>query len=127
MQEVGRQENAKPRYRVARNLPCKLSVRVTCSERDDLREKAKRAGMSVSRYLARTVCDGRFPPTLKDRDALFRACFLLEKAGVNLNQIAHRLNAAALGAPVVPPTQTEIRQTARMVKSISNHVREKLQ
>jgi hypothetical protein len=126
MQHACHKYDAKPRYRTAKNLPVKLSVRVTYSERDDLRDQAKRAGMSVSRYLARTVCDRRYPPTLKDRDALFRACFLLEKAGVNLNQIAHRLNAAALGAPVVPPSQSEIREIARTVRSISMQIKERL-
>lgn len=82
--------------------------------------------MSVSRYLARSVCDQRYPPTLKDRDALFQTAFLLQKAGINLNQIAHRLNAAALGALVVPPTLDEMRQIARTVRAIAQQVKERL-
>ena len=36
--------------------------------------------MSVSRFLARIVSDRRYPPTLPEREELFRTRFLLEKA-----------------------------------------------
>lgn len=126
MEDVRPPTQQKPRYRTAKNFPVKLSVRVTPTERDTLRTAAKGAGMSVSRFLARTVSDRRYPPALKDREALFRTRFLLEKAGANLNQIAHRLNAAAKGAPAGRPALTEIRQIARLVKAVATEVKKRL-
>jgi len=114
------------RHRPAVNFPHRLSVRVTAAEREVLSGKAKEAGLSVSRFLARTVLDKRFPPTLRDREELFRMRFVLEKAAVNLNQIAHQLNAAAKGAPVIAPTLVEVQQTARRLKVIASEVLRRL-
>lgn len=116
----------KPRYRIARNYPCKLTVRATVSERETLYRAAREAGLSLSRFMARTVCDRRYPPTVRDREELFRMRFLLEKSSTNLNQIAHRLNAAAKGAPVIAPTLDEVRQIARMVKVVATEIRRRL-
>ena len=119
-------ESQRPRYRPAINFPHSLSVRVTAAERETLHREAKEAGLSVSRFLVRTVTERRYPPTLRDREELFRTRYLLEKAGGNLNQIAHRLNAAAKGAPVVPPTLTEIQQIGRMVKVLATEIKRRL-
>ena len=126
MESNARVESQKPRYRPAVNLPHSLSVRVTAAERETLHAEAKEAGLSVSRFLVRMVTERRYPPTLRDREELFRTRFLLEKAGGNLNQIAHRLNAATKGAPVVPPTLSEIQQIARMVKVLATEIKRRL-
>jgi len=126
MQTSPHQSSDKLRYRPAINFPHRLSVRVTAAERDVLNGKAKEAGLSVSRFLARTVLDKRYPPTLRDREELFRMRFVLEKAAVNLNQIAHQLNAAAKGAPVVAPTLVEVQQTAHRLKVVATEVLRRL-
>ena len=126
MQTSPQQNANKLRSRPAINFPHRLSVRVTAAERDVLSGKAKEAGLSVSRFLARTVLDKRFPPTLRDKEELFRMRFVLEKAAVNLNQIAHQLNAAAKGAPVVAPTLVEVQQTARRLKVIASEMLRRL-
>ncbi len=122
MQIDPHQNSDKPRYRPAINFPHRLSVRVTAAEREALWDQAKEAGLSVSRFLARTVLEKRYPPTLREKEELFRLRFVLEKAAVNLNQIAHQLNAAAKGAPVVAPTLVEIQQTARRMKVVASEV-----
>lgn len=108
------------------NYPFSVHIRLTAAEREIFRLQITDTGLSMSRYLARVVTEKRYPPSLKDREALFRTRFLLEKASGNLNQIAHRLNAAARGAPVVVPTLVEIRQIARTVKAVSLEVKRRL-
>lgn len=82
------------RSRRAVNYPVQLSVRMTRSERDALTHEAKTARLSLSRFLVRTVTEKRYPPAIRDRDELFQLRFQMERAGVNLNQIARRLNAS---------------------------------
>lgn len=113
----------KPRCRPATNYPYRFPVRVTEGERESIRSAAKDAGLSVSRFLARTVTERCYPPTLRDRDEIFRVRFLLEKASTNLNQLAHRLHIAANNAHVIPPTLAEIRDAARMVKALVVQIR----
>ena len=125
---MSEQEKKRPkrRYRRAAGFPCCLSVRVTKSEREILRNTAGEAGVSLSRYLARSVIEGRYPPTLEERDLVFRLRFLLEKAGTNLNQIAHRLNLRAKGAPVPEPTPIEIQQAVRVVRELAGELRRRI-
>lgn len=123
MDETHLPPSQKRRYRPARNYPHRFPVRVTDEERKGIQEAAAGAGLSVSRFLARTVIERRYPPTLREREEIFRLRFLLEKAGTNLNQVAHRLNAASRNAHVVPPTLAEIRVVARMIKAVATQIR----
>lgn len=123
MNQASQPSSLKRRYRPARNYPHRFPVRVTAQERGTIQQEAKSAGLSVSRYLARTVTERRYPPTIRDREELFRIRFLLEKASTNLNQVAHRLNASARNTHVVPPTLAEIRDVARMVKALAKKIR----
>ena len=126
MNEVSHSPAGKRPCRPARNYPHRFPVRVTAEERESIQREAKGAGLSVSRFLARTVTERRYPPTLRDRDEIFRVRFLLEKASTNLNQLAHRLHVAANNAHVIPPTLAEIRDAARMVKALAILIRRKL-
>ena len=125
MHEGKQAQPRKSTSRPVRNYPHRFPVRVTAEERESIQREAKGAGLSVSRFLARTVTERRYPPTLRDRDEIFRVRFLLEKASTNLNQLAHRLNIAAKNAHVIPPTLAEIRDAARMVKALAILIRRK--
>ena len=70
-----------------------FSVRVTAAELQQLRARAQPAGLSLARYLVETGLTRQTPAHPEDRAQRQRAIFHARKIGVNLNQIAHRLNA----------------------------------
>ena len=71
-----------------------VSVRVTDAELRQLRQRAGDAGLSLARYLVASGLSGAPPPlSAEERAQRQRALFHARKIGVNLNQIAHRLNA----------------------------------
>jgi sugar phosphate isomerase/epimerase len=71
-----------------------FSVRVTDDELRQLRAWATAAGLSLARYVVASGLGGVPPPLSAEERALRqRAIFHARKIGVNLNQIAHRLNA----------------------------------
>lgn len=71
----------------------RLTVRVTEAERRRLGDRARGAGLSASRYLVEAGLAATDPPDPAERATLEAALFHLRKVGVNLNQIARRLNA----------------------------------
>ena len=90
-----------------------MNFRLTLAQALALRERAARAGQSISDY-ARAAALGT-PPGLRPNG---RAPFAMEPAsfhqirllGVNLNQIARRLNAQDMPAPPeLAPLLAEIR------------------
>lgn len=108
----------KPHYRRCVSYPHHLPIRLSAQERDQIERAAKEAGLSLSRYVAKAITECRYPPTLKDKEGLFSIRFHLEKAGVNLNQIAKQLNALALGTTEKVPALAEIRGAVRTLKSL---------
>ena len=90
-----------------------MSFRLTLAEELALRERAARAGQSVSDYARAAALAGHeprretMPPLFAMEAASFHQIRLL---GVNLNQIARRLNAQDMPAPpVLAPLLAEIR------------------
>jgi len=75
---------------------------VTDAELGELRARAGAAGLSVARYLVEAGL-GEAVMTPAERAARERALFHLRKVGVNLNQLARRLN----GGRAVPPAALE--------------------
>lgn len=76
-----------------------FSVRVNDDELRVLHARATAAGLSLSRYIVEaSLAEGRVPSP-EERRQQEAALFHLRKAGVNLNQIAHRLNSGRLAAP----------------------------
>jgi hypothetical protein len=114
------------RYRVPVRYPYPVVVRLTGAEREYIYEEARAAGLSVSRYVARTLTEGRHPPTIKDREELLRLRYLLEKAGVNLNQIARQLNAWGRGGKLPPPSLSEVKGAAEAVRQLSREALRKM-
>lgn len=100
----------------------RVNFRLTLEEAITLRERAARAGKSMSDYAR----DAALGPPIR-RPALARP-FAMEPAsfhqirrlGVNLNQIAHRLNALDLPPPPeLAPLIAEIQATLR--KALATH------
>lgn len=69
-------------------------VRVSLSDRAKIEAKAAQAGLPVSAYLRRVAVTGKVNVTNQTTAARADAELLseLNRAGVNLNQIAHHLN-----------------------------------
>ena len=101
-----------------------VSVRFLPDERAELEEKAREAGLALASYLR--ACGlgtpgpraRRSPPV--NAEALARATAALNKAGSNLNQIAHVLNAG--GAIVMArdylSTLAVVREAAAAIREI---------
>jgi len=89
---------------------------VTGAELAQLRARARAAGLSLSRYLVEAALAPNRVPSVEDRARLERALFHLCKAGVNLNQVARRLN----GGEDVPPPQLAraLEATARAAEQL---------
>jgi len=87
---------------------CTFTIRASAEERRQLRERARLAGLSLSRYVVEAGLALERVPSPEERRQRERALFHVRKVGVNLNQIARRLN----GASVVPPERVEAALTA---------------
>ena len=98
--------------------PHRLTVRVAASELATIAERAGRARLSASRYLAECALRGKLPPmrealpaSTQDRAQIEGLMAELRKVGVNLNQLARRRNRARFGiAPA--PSLTEVERAA---------------
>ena len=104
----------------------RISFRLTAQELAALTTSSRRAGLCISGY-ARLVLLGVKPPRAARRPTiettlLARTLGELGKIGSNLNQIAHALNAKALGIEIMPFVErdlaralVELRQARRFV------------
>jgi hypothetical protein len=85
-------------------------VRMTNEEHFRLTERARKAEMSLSRFLVESGLTGK-APTNEDRNQRERALLQLARVGNNLNQIARQLNAqrGALSSRNIEETLTEVK------------------
>ncbi len=112
--------------------PKAVTVRVTLDEHAQIRERAGRARLSDSRYLARCGLEKRLPPmsdrtppTEEERKDLEFLLFELRKVGTNLNQLAKRTNSARLLGRTPPPL-ARVEQAASMVEGLLRLIRKRL-
>lgn len=86
---------ARPRKNDADRLGLPIAVRLPPAERAALIEKAGAAGITPAAYVRQAVFSDKTEivvrPASRDYD---RLQYLVNKAGNNLNQLAHRANAA---------------------------------
>ena len=87
---VEEQEKKKPGRK--RQYDGSALVRCTGDELSELHKRAADVPMSLSRYLVECGLRSQNPPDPTEREMRERAIFELRKAGVNLNQIARKLN-----------------------------------
>ncbi|HEX2093943.1 MAG TPA: plasmid mobilization relaxosome protein MobC [Longimicrobiaceae bacterium] len=52
--------------------------------------------------------------------------FHLRKAGINLNQLAHRENAADLGGAAPPPADAEIEEATQAIREVVRLIRDRM-
>jgi plasmid stability protein len=97
-----------------------VNFRLTLEEALALRERAARAGKSMSDFARDAALAARVAPAGPVRPFAMEAASFhqIRKLGVNLNQIAHRLNAQDMQAPQeLAPLLAEIH--AALAKALS--------
>jgi hypothetical protein len=125
------QESRKKR-RLAGLYPVPIFVRATEEEARLIARNAEKAGRNLSRFLAELgAADGaadKVParPSPELVAVLEGLMFQLRKAGVNLNQLAHRENSADVGGSMDPPSDEEVEAGARAVREVAELIREAL-
>lgn len=100
-------------------------VRLTISELESISQKAKKANLSVSRFLVKSgLSDGKVLTT-EEKEELNQLRFEVRKVGVNLNQIAYSINLSRRGNGQ-PPTQAEINEIQDLIKQVLHKLLKKL-
>src|SRR5215471_8795759 len=92
-------------------------VRLTNDEHYRLTELAKKAGLSLSRFLVESGLTGK-APTPADRIVRERATVQLIRVGNNLNQMAKQLNAkrGGLSSDKITDTLAALKGTLEMME-----------
>lgn len=125
------QESRKKR-RLAGLYPVPIFVRATEEEARQIGRNAAKAGRNRSRFLAELgAAEGAAdelpaPPSPELVAVLEALMFQLRKAGVNLNQLAHRENSADVGGSMAPPSEDEVQEGARAVREVAELIRDAL-
>lgn len=89
------------------------NLRVTSAERALIEERASKAGLTLVEYCRRAVFKSRIAPV---RTSTEQALLVeLNRVGVNLNQIARRVNAGRNLPPDFPDVLAEVREAVRKV------------
>jgi hypothetical protein len=100
-------------------------VRCTEPELKKIHEKAKRANLSLSRFLVKSALSDGKVPTAEEQEEIRQLRFELRKIGVNLNQIAYQINTSRHGASE-PPPQSEIDEVQKLVEHVLKTLLKKL-
>ena len=100
-----------------------VAARVSAAEYAALDEKARDAGLSIGSYLRACALGSAGPRARRspsvNAELLAYAVAQLNRAGNNLNQIAHRLNAAnSVGAHDTASAVAETREAVRQICEI---------
>jgi hypothetical protein len=94
-------------------------VRMTNDEHICLTERAKKAGLSFSRFLVEAGLTSE-SPTSEDRRRRERAILELSRVGNNLNQIARQLNAqrGAISSGDIEETLREVKAAVKGIEKL---------
>jgi hypothetical protein len=103
----------------------RTEVRLTEPELKQLHEKAKRAKLSLSRFLVKSALSDGKVLTAEEQEDIKQLRFEIRKIGVNLNQIAYSINASRRGQGQ-PPAQSEINEIQKLVEQVLKNLLKKL-
>lgn len=119
---------SKKKHRLAWLYPVPIFIRATEDEARQIDRNAVKAGRNRSRFLAEVGAADKLPapPSPELRAVLEGLMFQLRKAGVNLNQLAHRENSADVGGSMEPASQDEVQEGARAVREVAELIRDAL-
>ena len=93
---------ARPKKAEAERREAQQKVRLTFAEQADLERFAAHHGLTVAEYMRRRALDYRLPADTAGRRQTALLATALMRLGVNLNQIAHRLNAGGREPAYLP-------------------------
>lgn len=105
-----------------------FSFRLTKTEAQPLREKIAQSGVNPAEFLRDYVLKNRITVIAKPKASLekIRMQFVFNKAGNNLNQIAHVLNRANLAGKMNDATCKQalaaLEQISQYLRAALNHV-----
>lgn len=111
---------ARPRKKDAERLGLPIAVRLPEADRAALIEKAGAAGMTPAEYVRKAVASNATVLVVKkDRRDYDRLQYLVNKAGNNLNQLAHRAHvdhqAGTLSEATYARILLELQQLGRLM------------
>ena len=86
-----------------------LHVMLTTRERAELEQRAEVFGVSVSEFVRRRSLGRPLPATAAEQHVRANLATALLRLGVNLNQIAHHMNAGRSAPPHLPELIDTIR------------------
>jgi hypothetical protein len=86
---------------------------VTSTERALIEDRASKAGLTLVEYCRRAIFKSRIAPVRTSTDQALLV--ELNRVGVNLNQIAKRVNAGRNLPPDFPDVLAEVREAVRKV------------
>ncbi|KLA49993.1 plasmid mobilization protein [Xanthomonas euvesicatoria] len=107
---------ARPRKPAGSRLGVPLAFRLPEDERAALLAKAGAAGMTPGEYIRRAVFSDRTEIVVKASSRDYdRLQYLVNKAGNNLNQLAHRANSDHLAGDVSEATYARLLASLEML------------
>ncbi len=89
-------------------------VRTTEKEIAELHDRARKAGLSLSRYLVRAGLSEGQVLSAEEKEEIRQLRFELRKIGTNLNQIAFAFNASVRGSGDAPTTE-ELKEVQKKI------------
>lgn len=101
-----------------------MPVRLTASERDEIKRRAGELGLKAGDYGRRMMLHGGQIASPQDREAaiaaLSKLAFQTRRIGVSLNQLAHVANAtgAVPLSPVLRPVLEDVAAVLDLVKAV---------
>ncbi len=90
-----------------------------------MHEKARKTKLSLSRFLVKSALSDGKVATTEESEEIRQLRFELRKIGVNLNQIAHQLNASQYEASKMP-TGSEINDIQELIETALKKLLKKL-
>jgi hypothetical protein len=112
-------------YRACRLYPKAVTLRLTTTEKEQLVGEARAASLSLSRYIASTLRDKKYPPSLPEKEILQQSLSLLLKLGINLNALRSlQENGKAKGVvEAVREVTKAVREVTKAVKHLRNRLK----
>jgi hypothetical protein len=77
-------------YRVCQTYTDVVTLRLTKTEKEQLVQEARATVLSLSRYIATTMRERTYPPSLPEKEVLQQSLSLLLKLGINLHALQEK-------------------------------------
>lgn len=102
-----------------------ITVRFTAEEKANTEQNAAAAGLSISRFLAKTGSAAQQPVTEEERKEVNKIIVELKRIGNNVNQLAKANNASFTGS-AAKPEDSEIEAAAIELRNFIKDLKQRL-